>query len=197
MITMEMIKDIIDFRKVKRLVLYILICVLIALCSAAKQAHKDKIKYEAQLETQKIELTEEYEAKMFELKRSYEYTPEIAEMEIEAEYVAKVLYGTARYNSKDGQRAVVWCILNRVEHASYPNTVAEVCGQSQQWMGYSEDNPVLEELYEVALAELTVWHNDGHRPVSNDYIYLSWSSNEIVLRDTFEEKANTHYWRIR
>ena len=193
---LNMLRDVIDFNKVKKLILYILICVLAFIIGMSKQSHQDRIKYEAQMENLRAELTEQYEAEIFELKRSYEYGGDITEMELEAEYIAKVLYGTARNHSSDGQRAVVWCILNRVDHASYPNNVIEVCGQAQQWMGYSEDNPVLESLYELALDELKVWYNNGHRPMSDDFIYLSWSSDEIILRDAFEEKPGTRYWRV-
>ena len=114
-----------------------------------------------------------------------------------AEYIAKVIYGTARNHADSDKRAVVWCILNRVEHYAHPNTVAEVCEQPKQWMGYSNDNPVLTENYDLALEELKTWHSDGHRPLSNEYIYLTWSSKEILLRDTFEENKSTNYWRMR
>ena len=61
----------------------------------------------------------------------------------------------------------------------------------------ANDNPVLTENYDLALEELKTWHSDGHRPLSNDYIYLTWSSKEILLRDTFEENKSTNYWRMR
>lgn len=145
----------------------------------------------------RTELESTYEAKLTDLKQYYEYGGDVSQIEREAEYIAKVLYGTASKHADSDKRAVVWCILNRVEHYSHPDTVVEVCEQPKQWMGYSSDNPVLTELYDLALAELKVWHNDGHRPVSNDYIYLTWSSKEILLRDTFEENKNTNYWRMR
>ena len=153
--------------------------------------------HEAELIALRAELYESYMAKMSELERYYEYGGDVTEIEREAEYIAKVIYGTARNHADSDKRAVVWCILNRVEHHSHPDTVAEVCEQPKQWMGYSSDNPVLDELYELALTELKIWHNDGHRPMSNDYIYLSWSSKEIILRNTFEENKNTKYWRMK
>jgi hypothetical protein len=61
-------------------------------------------------------------------------------------------------------------------------------------MGYSDDNPILENLYEIAIKELETWHNN-YRPVNRDYVYLSWSSKEIVLRDTYEKGPNTRYWQ--
>lgn len=185
-----------------------LVYVLIIAIAVTITAMHQKAKYETQIadanahhELEMInlrkELRDDYESQIAELEKYYEYGGDITEIELEAEYIAKVIYGTARSHVSSDQRAVVWCILNRVEHYSHPNTVAEVCEQPKQWMGYSSDNPVLTELYDLALAELKIWHNGGHRPMSNEYIYLEWSSQEILLRDSFEETKNTNYWRMK
>ena len=192
------------FISIRGIVIYILTIVIAVMITVVNQ----RVKYETQIAdinahhdlemiNLRTELHDDYESQMAELKRYYEYGGDITQIELEAEYIAKVIYGTAKNHSDSDKRAVVWCVLNRVEHYSHPNTVAEVCEQPKQWMGYSSDNPVLTELYDLALAELKTWHNDGHRPMSSDYIYLSWSSKEIILRDTFEENKNTHYWRMR
>lgn len=162
-----------------------------------KQIAEINANHEAEMAALRIELQNDYELQMDELARYYEYGGDVSQIEREAEYIAKVIYGTARNHADSDKRAVVWCILNRVEHYAHPNTVAEVCEQPKQWMGYSNDNPVLIENYDLALEELKTWHSDGHRPLSNDYIYLTWSSKEILLRDTFEENKNTNYWRMR
>ena len=161
-----------------------------------KQITEITANHEAEIESLRDELYGNYVSQMNELKKYYEYGGDVNQIELEAEYIAKVIYGTAKNHAASDKKAVVWCILNRVEHSSHPDTVAEVCEQPKQWMGYSDDNPVLTENYDLALEELKIWHGDGHRPMSNEYIYLSWSSKEIVLRDTFEENKNTHYWRM-
>ena len=61
-------------------------------------------------------------------------------------------------------------------------------------MGYSGKNPVTQELYDVAMEVLTTWKDHGIRPMPQDYLYLSWSETEIVLRTSFNETARTHYW---
>lgn len=186
----------------------VVICIILIAIAVSITAISQRTKYEnqiaelhtnheAELIALRAELYESYMAKMSDLERYYEYGGDVTEIEREAEYIAKVIYGTARNHADSDKRAVVWCILNRVEHHSHPDTVAEVCEQPKQWMGYSSDNPVLDDLYELALTELKIWHSDGHRPMSNDYIYLSWSSKEILLRNTFEENKNTNYWRMR
>ena len=145
----------------------------------------------------RAELQSDYEAKIAELEKYYEYGGDVTQIEKEAEYMAKVFYGYDRNHEDSDLRGVAWCIINRTEHYAYPDTIIGVCEQPKQWIGYSPDNPVLTEHYELALAELKIWHSGGHRPVSNKYIYLTWSSKEILLRDTFEENKSTNYWRMR
>ena len=189
---------------IQMVVIYILIIAIVVMVTAIgqrvkyeKQIAEINASHEEEMMTLRSELQENYETKITELKQYYEYGGDVIQIELEAEYIAKVIYGTARNHVDSDKKAVVWCILNRVEHYSHPDTIIEVCEQPKQWMGYSSDNPVLTENYNLALAELKTWYNDGHRPMSSDYIYLSWSSKEIILRDTFEENKNTHYWRMR
>lgn len=113
----------------------------------------------------------------------------------EAEAVARVLYGTALHNSREGQEAVVWCIINRCESSLFPDSIVEVCKQPVQWMGYADDNPVIKDLFDLANDVLTGWRSGGYRIISPDYLYMSWTADEIVLRTTFEETSRTHYWR--
>ena len=186
------------------IVAYVLVFVISITATAVSQ----RTKYEAQIEDMqavheeemrelRLKLREECQARIAEIEQYYEYGGNVSQIELEAEYIAKVIYGTARNHSDSDKKAVVWCILNRVEHYAHPNTIEEVCEQPKQWMGYSNDNPVLDENYELALTELKIWNSGGHRPIDNDYIYLSWSSKEILLRNTFEENRDTKYWRMR
>ena len=185
-------------------VAYALVIVIVMLGTFAFQ----KVKYEKQIEeltatheeeliTLREELEESYAAQVDEIEKYYEYGGDVSQIEREAEFIAKVIYGTARNHADSDKRAVVWCILNRVEHYAHPNTVEGVCEQPKQWMSYSSDNPVLADIYELALNELKIWYSGGHRPMNNEYIYLTWSSKEILLRDTFEENRNTNYWRMK
>lgn len=185
---------------IQMIVAYILIVVVAVMITALCQ----RVKYEKRIEEINASYEEEiesirmdYDSRATELEQYYGYGRDVEQIELEAEYIAKVLYGTAINHADSDKRAVVWCILNRVEHYSHPNTIAEVCEQPKQWMGYSSNNPVLTELYDLALAELKTWYSGDHRPMSNEYIYLTWSSREILLRDTFEENRNTNYWRMR
>ena len=115
----------------------------------------------------------------------------------EAEYIAKLLYGQARYNSPEAQKAIAWLIINRVESPYYPNSVQEVVEQPSQWMGYNDNNIIEDRLYEVALTAVNDWHNGAHRPFSADFLYMVWASDEITLRTTFEETRGTQYHTVK
>ena len=180
----------------------VLAIVVTSLCQGMK--YKKQIKeinasHAEALNLLRVELQADHEAQMTELRQYYEYGGDVSQIELEAEYIAKVIYGymIVGNHSYSDFKAIVWCIINRVEHFAHPNTVQDVCEQPKQWMGYSDSNPVLTELYDIALAELKIWHSGGHRPMNNSYIFLTWSSSEILLRDTFEENKNTNYWRMR
>ena len=112
----------------------------------------------------------------------------------EAEALARVLYGV-KDNSTDDLRTYAWCVLNRADNPAYPGTIEEVIAQPQQWMAYSADNPVLENLYQIAYEEIRLWQSGAHRPVSDEYVYMTWSPSDIVLRDTWKDGSGAHYWR--
>ena len=113
----------------------------------------------------------------------------------DAEEMARVVYGTALYNSTEAQRAVMWCIINRVESPLYPDTVVEVCQQPSQWMGYSADTPVIGQLYDLAVEVLEAWESGGARNLPEGCLWFDWNGNEaITFRTAFDSSGND--WRV-
>lgn len=190
--------------QIQRITVYVLILVIAIMITSISQ----RVKYENQIKelnelhqedmiALRIELRDDYESEIAAIKQYYEYGGDVEQIEREAEWIARVMYGMAKPDHKDSDlRAIVWCILNRVDNKAYPGEVQAVCQQKSQWMGYSDDNPVIAKLYDIALTELKKWHGDSVRPMSADYVYLTWSSKEILLRDTFAENRSTNYWRM-
>ena len=89
---------------------------------------------------------------------------EVAEPEYEMYFteadviaLAQMLYGEARGCTVDNQMKCVWCVLNRVDDARFPDTIQGVLSQPSQFHGYSPDFPVWDELKDVALDVLTRW----------------------------------------
>lgn len=190
--------------QIQRLTVYVLILIIAIMITSISQRvkYENKIKelnelHQEDLIALRIELRDEYESEIAEIEKYYEYGGDVEQIELEAEWIARVMYGMYRPEHKDSDlRAIVWCILNRVDNKAYPGEIQAVCQQKSQWMGYSDDNPVIAKMYDIALAELKKWHSDAVRPMSADYVYLTWSSKEILLRDTFAENRSTNYWRM-
>lgn len=158
-------------------------------CGIQKRA--DEKHYNQMLEEFKIEYDAEQSKKLVPVMTDEERRKQCAEI------VSKVLYGV-KDNSTDDLRTYCWCVFNRVDNPAFPSTIEDVVSQPNQWMRYSEDNPVLESIYGVAFEEVCKWFGDGYRPCTNEFVYMSWTPNEIVLRDTFVEKLReTHYWKFK
>ena len=189
---------------IQRAVVAILILTLAIMITSITQRvkYENRIKeinelHQEDLIALRIELRDQYESEINSIKQYYEYGGDVTEIEREAQFIAKVMYGVYRPEHNDSHlRAVAWCIFNRVDNPAYPNSVQAVCQQAKQWMGYSDDNPVIAKLYDIALTELKSWHNGVPRPMTADYVYMNWSSREIYLRNTFVEDRNTSYWRM-
>ena len=152
-----------------------------------------------------VSLREEYEKKISEVREqteqetinrlavqygTVEENAERAAIDAESKVLAKMLYAY-RYNSDEGLKSACWCAINRVDSKYYPNTVDGVCEQKSQWMGWSEENPIIQKLYDIAHEQLALWHNGIHL-VDPDFVYMEWSPQEITLRTEFTGKG--HFW---
>ena len=190
-----------------RLYQFVLSVVVCAICfgmGCGHQAVVSKHNYNERLEAEIAEVSGEYEATILQmsdthkeeiqaLRAEYEnLTPEEL-LKQEGEFLARMLYAY-RNNSERDLRTAVWCALNRTDSPGYPNSVKEVCQQPSQWMGYSDENPILNDLYEIAIKELETWHS-GYRPVGREYVYMNWSTKQITLHDTWEKGNDTNYWQ--
>lgn len=114
--------------------------------------------------------------------------------EQQATALARVLYGV-RDNSEADLRTACWCVFNRVDSPDYPDTLEEVIAQPQQWMRYDPENPVIDKLYRIAEQELDAWQNGKTRPITSDFVYMTWSPTTIKLRNAWNDGFTTDYWR--
>lgn len=111
----------------------------------------------------------------------------------EADILAKVI-GTM--GTKQMKLSMLWNILMRVDSPYYPNTVKEVVEQPNQWMFYSDSNPIRNDDVSLAIEQLRFWH-EGRYPsnLSASFVYGEWSEHDYVLRDTWDKTSKTNYWR--
>ena len=95
-------------------------------------------------------------------------------------YLAKTIWGEARGCSELEQRKIVWCILNRVDSPRFHDTIIGVITAETQFHGYSYNNPIIDEYYQMALEVISLWlkEKQGEQIVRDlDKKYLFFSSN--------------------
>lgn len=87
--------------------------------------------------------------------------------------LAQTLYGECRGCSELQQKAVCWCIFNRVDSDQFPDTVYGVITQRGQFFGYSPSNPVWGDLYNLAHREMKAWHDGEPGVFGKEYLYFT------------------------
>ena len=122
---------------------------------------------------------------------------EVAEPEYEMYFteadviaLAQMLYGEARGCTVDNQMKCVWCVLNRVDDARFPDTIIGVVSQPSQFHGYSPNFPVWDELKEVARDVLTRWSLEKQgvaveRELPNTYLWFTGYNGSNHFREEY------------
>lgn len=170
------------------LVFALVACIITGIGTASKL----KKKYEIMLGSEVARVEQEVTAQMRAEYGVDEAEARVKAIEEEAKMLAKMLY-PMQYNTDDGLKSACWCAINRADSKWYPDSIQEVCEQKEQWMGWSDENPVIERLYNIAFQQLSLWHNGVHA-IGTDFLFLSWTSKDITLRTTYEGGAGCHYW---
>ena len=119
--------------------------------------------------------------------------------------LAQMVWGEARgVELKVEQEAVIWCVFNRIDDPRFPDTIAEVCTQSQ-FHGYDPDNPVEPEFYDMALSVWNEWNRlhlgdpTAVRTLPVEYVYFhgdgerNWFRTEYEEFENFWEPTHSHY----
>lgn len=101
-----------------------------------------------------------------------------ASQNINAEYIAKTIWGEARGCSPSEQAKVVWCILNRVDDGRFGGNIIEVITAPNQFIGYSPSHPVTDEHYQMAVDTIDKWQREKAgeeivRELAKDKLYFS------------------------
>lgn len=133
---------------------------------------------------------------IMEMFEQYQEAKSIREQNITS--IAKVLYWY-RNNSARDLEGIVFVILNRVDNQAEfrdYDSIQMVVNQPSQWTGYSEDNPVLEELYDIAEAALNKYENDGKRPFGQEYLYFEWRSDYITFKTELYDSKTCQKTRL-
>lgn len=105
--------------------------------------------------------------------------------------LARMLYGEARGCTVDNQMKCVWCVLNRVDDARFPDSIIGAVSAPGQFYGYSPDFPVLDRLYAVALDVLTRWSMEKQgaevqRELPSGYLWFTGDGETNHFREDYQ-----------
>ena len=194
----EFLRYVIDHRKVKAMVLMIQTVALLMLIGCRAQQGYDKTRYEAET----AELVAAHDAEIQQLTAKAEagiYATQYLSSAYEGDAwkVAQWLDCLdARYNLTDEAKALAcWVVFNRVESSEYPDNVDEVLWQPGQFCEYSDSEPPTEGNFTIATNQMSRWSNGDIRPVPSTAVFITVSSEGVVLRDSWEDSWSTGYWR--
>lgn len=114
--------------------------------------------------------------------------------------LAKVYFGADKFRTKYGYTKEDFdtlgrCVANRVENKQYSDDFFEVINQKDQWVGYYDTNPVLEDYYNWAMDFITAWRTETIKPVGNDYLWAEFTPNGIFLKNDFRADGYARRWR--
>ena len=115
----------------------------------------------------------------------------------DAVILAKLVWGEARGLDVTQQAAVVWCVLNRVEDAAFPDSMQTVVTQKWQFSGYSESNPIAPDILALVYDVLARWSIEQScvggvgRVLPRDYLFFAGNGIENRFR---KEYRDTEIW---
>ena len=192
------LKYVIDFRKVKTLILILQSVILLLIVGCRSQLERDTTRFQAEIET----LRATHEAEIAQLTAQ-------AEQNIYAtQYLSSQYEGDAwtlgqwldcldrRYSLTPEAKALAcWVVLNRMESSEYPDNIEEVLLQPEQFCEFSDKEEPTEANFIIATNQLSRYYNGDIRPVPSTAIFITVTNNEVELRDDFKETARTQYWR--
>lgn len=177
-----------------RIILAVCAVAILIACSVTRHTTEERLNeiHRQELTAARIQTEQEV---LTRVKEEYGINAQNAQkalMEEQAKTVAKVLYAM-KGNREAGLHLACWAVFDRVDHVRYADDLYAVCSADQAFMGWSDSNPVLDELYNIALEEVQRWHR-GIRPLDTAFVYLYWSPSEIYLFDDFGHKFYESDW---
>lgn len=116
----------------------------------------------------------------------------------EATAAARALYGIRLFIEKYGysDRDLVTylrCMFNRAESSG--QSLEAVIAQDGQFLGYSDENPVLDDFYTLALASVEEWHAEQTKPCDAGYQFAELTPEGIYLKADINADGYARRWR--
>ena len=118
----------------------------------------------------------------------------------QANAMAKMFYGISKFEDKYAYSKVDFntyarCVFNRVDNPAYSSDILEVINQKDQWVGYSESNPVVTNYYNMAYEFINDWYSETTKPITDDYLWAELTPRGIYLKNDFNADGYAPRWR--
>lgn len=162
---------------------------------AAAERAKEELRQQQILAEQQILLAQE------EAKRLAEEQAEQEQREQDTILMAKLLAGidsfVENYGYSDGDlKTYLECPINRAidQRNGFANSLSEVILQSGQWVGFSENNQVIDRYYKLASAVVNDYYDGANRPCSSDYLWAELNREGIWLKNSYDSEY-ARRWR--
>ena len=192
------IKYVIDFKKVKALILILQSVILLMIAGCRSQLVKDTNKFQAEIEA----LQASHNAEIAQITAQAEqgiYATQYLSSEYEKDAWTLGQWLDCldqRYSLTPEAKALAcWVVLNRMESSEYPDNIEDVLLQPEQFCEFSNEKTPTEANFIIATNQLSRYHNGDIRPVPSTAVFITVSNNGVELRNDFKETARTQYWR--
>lgn len=150
-------------------------------------------KFELQLETYRQSLEAQKQAGNL----LTEDTSKKVVIEAAATIMAKSFYGHRNIVTSDNDYYTIgWVEWFRVASGgefANQTSLEDVISQPNAFMGYTEDNPVIEAQFNIA-KQICTDYFEGRWPTTEKFVYFDWSQGKVIARSDFNTNSRTEYW---
>lgn len=146
----------------------------------------------AEMDAEHEQMMAEAEAQQAALLASEEHI-----MTEEAKVIARAFFGIRNFVDKYGYTSAdletyARCIFNRCDATG--QSVEEVVGKKDQFLGYASGNQLVKEYYDLALRLVDEWHHEEVKPCDSSYQWAELNNDGIWLRNSFKADGYQRRW---
>ena len=169
------------------------------ICCSAIASHNTEKAVRAEMAAEYAVKLEQYKLEQAEAEQAAHWLSGDASREAAINQEVDAVAAVIAKLSTDAQKLTeASCMLARVLSPYYPDSFQEVALQASQWMFYDgSDNTFSQHDRELAEQIVRPYMESGIVPngLTAQMVYGSWSPNDFVLRDSYENTSTMHTWR--
>lgn len=124
---------------------------------------------------------------------------EQAQIERESEALAKAFYGIRNFTEKyhydsTDLETYARCVFNRVDAGNGVNSLEAIISRPDQFLGYYDTSPVIDNLYKLAKEFVAAWHTEKVKPCDLSYQWAELTDKGIYLINEFGADGYARRW---